>query len=65
MVTLNIEVLYYVPGLPQRYLNKLWGKAYMTAASAIEALTSSLSVDASIAVISEGPYVLARAGAIS
>ncbi|HEY1463254.1 MAG TPA: nickel-dependent lactate racemase [Terriglobales bacterium] len=65
MVTANIEVLYYVPGLPQRYLNKLWGKAYMTAASAIEALTSSLSVDASIAVISEGPYVLARAGAIS
>ncbi len=63
LVTANVEVLYYVPGLPQRYQNSLWGKAYPTVTSAIQALTSSLPKNASIAVIPEGPYVLAQAKA--
>jgi nickel-dependent lactate racemase len=61
LVTANVEVLYYVPGLPLKYQNSLWGKAYSTAIEAIEALTSRLPDDARIAVIPEGPYVLARA----
>lgn len=61
LVTADVEVLYYVPGLPLSYQSLLWGKAYPTAAAAIEALTSSLPDHASIAVIPEGPYVLARA----
>jgi nickel-dependent lactate racemase len=60
LVTANVEVLYYVPGLPLEYQAALWGKAYPTAAAAVGALTSSLSADSSIAVIPEGPYVLAR-----
>jgi nickel-dependent lactate racemase len=62
LVTANAEILYYVPGLPSEYQGKLWGKAYPTANLAVEALTALLSPNASIAVIPEGPYVLARAG---
>jgi len=39
----------------------VWGRAYATPEAAIEALTSGLRPDAVIAVIPEGPYVLARA----
>jgi hypothetical protein len=60
-VTAKAEVLFYVPGLPPEYHASLWGHSYPTAASAIEALTSSLPQGAHIAVIPEGPYVLARA----
>jgi nickel-dependent lactate racemase len=65
MVTENIEVLYYVPGLQSEFQGNLWGKAYATVASAVEALTTSLSPNARIAIIPEGPYVLARAGSVS
>jgi nickel-dependent lactate racemase len=60
LVTAQAEVLYYVPGLPRQYHASLWGKAYVTAEAAISALTSSLSPDARIALIPEGPYVLAQ-----
>jgi nickel-dependent lactate racemase len=60
LVTAKAEVLYYVPGLPRQYHASLWGKAYATAEAAISALTSSLSPGAHIAVIPEGPYVLAQ-----
>jgi nickel-dependent lactate racemase len=62
LVTANVEVLYYVPGLPLEYQTSLWGKAYPSPREVIKALTSSLPADASIAVIPEGPYVLARVG---
>jgi nickel-dependent lactate racemase len=62
LVTKRVEVLYYVPGLPAQYQALLWGKACSTAATAVEALTSSLRPGAGIAVIPEGPYVLVRAG---
>jgi nickel-dependent lactate racemase len=65
LVTANVEILYYVPGLPSEYQDKLWGKAYSTAESAIEALLMSLPKDATIAVIPEGPYVLAQARSIT
>jgi nickel-dependent lactate racemase len=61
LVTAKVGVLYYVPGLPAEYQKGLWGKAYSTPGAAIEALTSQLPPDATIAIISEGPYVLARA----
>jgi nickel-dependent lactate racemase len=60
LVTARAEVLYYVPGLPREYHASLWGKAYATAEAAIRALTSSLSPGARIALIPEGPYVLAQ-----
>jgi hypothetical protein len=63
LVTDKAEVLFYVPGLPREYHASLWGRAFATAAEAIAALTSSLPADATVAVIPEGPYVLARAHA--
>ncbi len=61
LVTARVEVLYYVPGLPTEYHSRLWGKAYPSAAAAVEALTSSVPANARIALIPEGPYVLAQA----
>jgi hypothetical protein len=61
LVTANAEVMFYVPGLPAEYHSSLWGPSFSSAAEAIAALTGSLRPGASIAVIPEGPYVLARA----
>ena len=62
LVTARAEVLFYVPGLPKRYHASLWGKAFDTPEAAIGALTSFLPRGARVAVIPEGPYVLAQAG---
>src|SRR5438034_5796323 len=61
LVTSKLNTLYYVPGLPALYHASLWGKSFPTAHAAIEALTASLPPGATIAVMPEGPYVLARA----
>ena len=63
LVTEKAEVLFYLPGLPREYHASLWGRAFATAAEAIEELTASLAAGARVAVIPEGPYVLARAHA--
>ena len=57
-------VSFYVPGLPREYHASLWGRAHATAADAIAALTAQLPGDAKIAVIPEGPYVLAKVDAM-
>jgi nickel-dependent lactate racemase len=62
MVTAKAEVLYYVPGLPRQYHASLWGKAYATPEAAVAALTAALPLKAHIALIPEGPYVLAQVG---
>jgi nickel-dependent lactate racemase len=61
MVTTRQDLLWYVPGIPQEYHDKLWGRSYPTVESAIQALAAGLAPGARIAVIPEGPYVLARA----
>jgi len=60
LVTRKLNALYYVPGLPAEYHASLWGKSFPTAHAAIEALTGSLPSGATIAVMPDGPYVLAR-----
>jgi nickel-dependent lactate racemase len=60
LVAAKAEILFYVPGLPPEYHASLWGKSFPTAAAAVAALAASLSAGARIAVIPEGPYVLAR-----
>lgn len=65
LVTGKAEILFYVPGLPSRYHPSLWGSSFATLPAAIEALTDSLAPGSRIAVIPEGPYVLARAEAQS
>ncbi len=61
MVTRKADLLYYVPGLPADYYPSLWGQAFATIEEAVAALTGDLPSGARIALIPEGPYVLARA----
>jgi lactate racemase len=60
MVATRQRLGWYVPGLPAEYHAGLWGQSYATVESAIAALGSSLPPGANIAVIPEGPYVLAK-----
>lgn len=60
MVTTRKRLLWYVPGLPPEYHASLWGQSYATPEAAIAALTAALAPGAKIAVIPEGPYVLAK-----
>jgi nickel-dependent lactate racemase len=63
LVTTRQRLLWYVPGLPAEYHGGLWGESCPSIEAAIESLTSRLPRNATIAVIPEGPYVLAKARA--
>ena len=63
MVTTRQRLHWYVPGLPPQYHAALWGQSHATMESALAALAATLPPDAAIAVIPEGPYVLAKASA--
>jgi nickel-dependent lactate racemase len=60
LVTRQQRLLCYAPGLPAQYHRNLWGTIYERLNDAVQALTAGLPKDASIAVIPEGPYVLAK-----
>jgi len=60
LVTQKNDVLYSVPGLPAEYQSKVWGRAYPQPQEAIDALCAGLNPGARIAVVPEGPYVLAQ-----
>ena len=60
MVTTRQRVGWYVPGLPTEYHAGLWGRSYATVGTAIAGLASTLRPGAKVAVIPEGPYVLAK-----
>ncbi len=61
MVATRHRLHWYVPGLPPEYHAALWGQSHPTMESAIASLTAMLPAGASVAVIPEGPYVLAKA----
>ena len=63
LVTTRQRLHWHVPGLPAEYHTRLWGRSYPTMESAISGMASTLRPGAAIAVIPEGPYVLARAQA--
>jgi predicted methyltransferase len=60
MVTGRLKVLWYVPGVPQDMQSKVWGRTFTSAEDAVAALFSSLKPGARVAVVPDGPYVLAR-----
>jgi lactate racemase len=60
MVSEKLDLLYYVPGLSADYYPTLWGKAYESPEAALEALFDGLPDGARVALIPEGPYVLAK-----
>jgi len=57
------ELHYYVPGLPERYRRVLWGRSYDTPEAAVAGVLAGLPAETRVAVIPEGPYVLAKAHA--
>ncbi len=60
LVTREKKVLFYTPGLPAQYHANLWGPVFPSIEDALAALTQGLPPGARIAVIPEGPYVLAK-----
>ena len=60
LVCRDKELLFHVPGLETRFLSKLWGRTFADVNDAVAAALRGLGADARIAVIPEGPYVLAR-----
>ncbi|HEV3332124.1 MAG TPA: nickel-dependent lactate racemase [Bryobacteraceae bacterium] len=65
LVTTERELFYYVPGLPAEYHPKLWGRSFSMIDAAVAALTAGLPAGASIAVVPEGPYVLATCSSVA
>jgi nickel-dependent lactate racemase len=63
LVAQKHEILFYAPGLPAEYHESLWGKAYTTPEEAVAALIEGLPANARVALMPEGPYVLAKADA--
>ena len=60
LVAQQHEVLFYVPGLAAEYREHFGPSMFGSLDAALAALASSLRPDAKVAVIPEGPYVLAR-----
>ncbi len=55
------ELLFYVPGVAKSDRTSLWGPSFDTVHEAVAALVENLPRNARIAIIPEGPYVLAKA----
>lgn len=60
LVARKKKIHYYVPGLPAEYHATLWGKVHASPGEAVAALLRGLPAGAKVAVIPEGPYVLAK-----
>ena len=54
------EILFYVPGLPARYRKHFGSRMFDSPAAAVSGLTAGLPASAKVALIPEGPYVLAQ-----
>ena len=65
MVAANCNLMFFTPGMSAEYQAKLWGPAFATPAGAVTALLSRLGPNPRIALIPEGPYVLARAAELA
>jgi nickel-dependent lactate racemase len=65
LVKAHQHLLFYVPGLELRLREQLWGPAFDTPEAALAALLEHTGPNARIAVIPEGPYVLAKARALA
>jgi len=60
LVTERLKVLWYVPGVPRELQSKVWGRTFGSAEDAAAALFDSLKPGARVAIVPEGPYVLAQ-----
>jgi nickel-dependent lactate racemase len=65
LVARSHQIWFYTPGLPAEYRSAVWGRVVADASSAVAELAHTLGSSANIAVIPEGPYVLARAAELA
>jgi lactate racemase len=63
LVTQKAQILFFTPGLPGEYHKTLWGAIFSKPEDALRALTDGLEPNATIALMPEGPYVLAKTAA--
>jgi lactate racemase len=63
LVGTRMEIFYYVPGLPKEYQDAFGANTFSSLETALRAFMNGLPAGATVAVIPEGPYVLARAAA--
>jgi nickel-dependent lactate racemase len=63
LVKQKADLMFYVPGLDSRFQACLWGPTFPTAPAAVQSLARQLPRGARVAIIPEGPYVLAQAAA--
>jgi hypothetical protein len=63
LATRKARVSYCVPGLPEPYMEALWGTGFRDPAQALDDFFADLPQGSRVAVIPEGPYVLASAAA--
>ena len=61
LITRFADVVWYVPGVPRDFWPLLWGTVCDTPEAAIAATLEGLKPGARVAVLPEGPYVLADA----
>jgi lactate racemase len=59
LATQKAKVSYCVPGVPDQFIGGLWGPGFRNPSDAVRALFADLPAKSRIAVIPEGPYVLA------
>lgn len=60
LVARRTRISYCVPGLKEEVRRQLWGPAFAEIGEAVRDLTAGLAPGSRIAVIPEGPYVLAK-----
>jgi nickel-dependent lactate racemase len=61
LVLADKQIVFFTPGVPKEYRASMWGPVHDDFPSALAALMDGLGPKPKIAVIPEGPYVLARA----
>jgi len=59
LATQKAKVSYCVPGVPEQLIGGLWGPGFRNPSDAVRALFAELPPSSRIAVVPEGPYVLA------
>jgi nickel-dependent lactate racemase len=60
LVTANRRVSFFVPGLPMEYWKNLWGPAFHSLTDALNRFFAHMPGGATIGIIPDGPYVLAK-----
>jgi len=65
LVTEKARVLFYVPGLPAEYSGKLWGPVFQNIDEALARLLEGLPPRSRVAILPDGPYVLAEVAGVT